>query len=48
MATGRKNNLAARQKAFANMGKPQMVGGRKVMGASVESGAFHMPGSCKK
>jgi len=47
MSTGRKNNLAARIKAFENMGKTKMVGGRVVSGTT-DNGAFHKPGSQKK
>ena len=47
MASGRKNNLDARQKAFDSMGKTKMVNGRVVSGTT-NSGAFHKPGSCKK
>lgn len=43
MAKGRKNNLAARQRAFDNMDNVRRKGG----GIDTSKG-FHRPGSCKK
>lgn len=40
--------LARRLRGYDNLGKSTIIGGRKVAASSINSGAFHKPGSNKK